>query len=156
MDEQERHDPRPSNDSRTRIPPEASNVAPIGSTPGVKQGWRDGKPSWTMLVWACVASVALTMLLGFTWGGWVSAGNSLKAGETMGQDAVVLRLAPLCVNQFNQDPDKVVKLAEMREKSAYQRSQYVQDQGWATVPGEETADRRVADACVRLLMEMTP
>ena len=74
----------------------------------------------------------------------------------MAKDAVVQRLAPICVDQFNQDPDKALKLDELNGLTSYQRAQYVQDQGWATIPGEEKPDRLVADACAKLLLEMTP
>jgi hypothetical protein len=74
----------------------------------------------------------------------------------MAKDAVVQRLVPICVAQFNQDPDKVLKLDEMNGMTSYKRAQYVQDQGWATISGEEKPDRNVADACTRLLLEMSP
>ena len=32
---------------------------------------------------------------------------------------------------------------------------YVVKQGWATMPGEKQADNKVADECVRLLMQMS-
>jgi pimeloyl-ACP methyl ester carboxylesterase len=96
------------------------------------------------------------MVVGFSWGGWVSASASQKAAETMAKDAVVERLAPICVAQFNQDPDNATKLNELTEMTSYQRAQYVQDQGWATISGDEKPDRKVADACTRLLLEMSP
>jgi hypothetical protein len=74
----------------------------------------------------------------------------------MAKDAVVQRLAPICVAQFNQDPDKALKLEEMSALSSSKKRQYVQDQGWATISGEENADRSVATACSKLLMEMSP
>ena len=71
-------------------------------------------------------------------------------------NAVTQRLAPICVAQFNLDPDKTVKLSELNGLSTYQRPQYVQDQGWATITGEDKPDRTVADACTTLLMAMIP
>jgi hypothetical protein len=109
-----------------------------------------------ILFWACLASVALTMLVGFTWGGWMTAGGAQDAAETMAKDAIVQRLAPICVDQFNEDPDNVLKLGEMNELSSYGQSQYVRDQGWATISGEEGPNRKVADACIKLLLELSP
>ena len=124
------------------------------SKPSIGQRWRDAQPTKTTLFWACLASVVLTIVVGFAWGGWVTGGSSLKAGVTVGKDAVILRLAPICVAQFNQDPEKALKLDELNGMSSYQRAQYVQDQGWATMPGEEKPDRKVAEACAKLLIEM--
>jgi hypothetical protein len=124
--------------------------------PSFGQRWRNAQPSKTLLFWACVASIILTMIVGFTWAGWVTAGTAQKTAETMAKNAVVQRLAPICVAQFNQDPDKAMKLDEMNGLSSYQRAQYVQDQGWATISGQEKPDRNVADACTKLLLEMAP
>ncbi|MBW7883180.1 MAG: hypothetical protein H3C34_11180 [Caldilineaceae bacterium] len=149
-------DPRPANDSRKRTPVESRKVATVESKPSLGQRWRDAQPTKMTLFWACLASVVLTIVVGFTWGGWVSAGNAQTAAETMARDAVVQRLAPICVAQFNQDPDKALKLDEMNALTSYQRAQFVQDQGWATISGNEKPDRKVADACTKLLLEMIP
>jgi hypothetical protein len=124
--------------------------------PSLGERWRDSQPTKTALFWACLASIILTVVVGFTWGGWVSASSAQKTAQTMAKDAVVQRLAPICVAQFDRDPDKVLKLDELTELTSYQRARYVQDQGWATISGEENPDRKVADACTDLLMEMSP
>jgi hypothetical protein len=157
MEQSERQDPRPSNDSRTRAPAESRRVEPVVERkPSFGERWANLQPSKTMLVWAIIASIALTMLIGFTWGGWVSAGGSTQAGAVVARDAVVQRLAPICVAQFEQDPARDAKLVELMALSASQRTQYVQDQGWATMPGEERPDRQVASACANLLTALTP
>jgi hypothetical protein len=101
-----------------------------------------------------LASVVLTVIVGFTWGGWVTAGTAQASAEVMARDAVIQRLAPICVAQFNLDPDKDLKLNEMNELSSSKQRQFVQDQGWATISGAEKPDRRVATACTNLLLEM--
>ncbi len=150
---------RPANDSRKRAPIESGKVKPMKTEErklSLGQRWKNVQPTKSHLVWACVATAILTMIIGFTWGGWVSGGSSLKAGVLVGQDAVIQRLVPICVTQFNQDPDKAVKLEDLKGMSSYQRGQFVQDQGWATMPGEEKPDRKVADACAKLLAETNP
>ena len=95
-----------------------------------------------------MALIILTIILGFTWGGWVTGGNAQK----MSDNAVIQSLAPICVGQFNLDPEKAVKLAELKKMSSYQRDDYVKEQGWATMPGEERPNSKVADACAKLLI----
>jgi hypothetical protein len=63
-------------------------------------------------------------------------------------------LAPICVVQFLQDPEKDKKLKELKDTSSWQRGDYVKKQGWATMPGEKEPDREVADACAGLLVEL--
>ena len=68
-------------------------------------------------------------------------------------DAVVERLAPICVAQFNQDPLNAEKLAELQVlTTSTRRTTYVKDQGWATMPGETDPDNQVAAECARQLM----
>lgn len=149
-------EPRPTNDSRARTPVAPRPAAPVERKPSLGERWGNVQPSKTMLFWACLAAVILTIVVGFAWGGWVTGGSSLAAGVAVGKDAVIQRLAPICVAQFNQDPDKATKLAELTALTTYKQAQYVQDQGWATMPGEEKPDSKVAAACVTLLLATTP
>jgi len=117
-----------------------------------RQWWDEARPTKTVVFWSWVASVVLTMIIGFAWGGWVTGGTAQKMAEQMAEDAVVKRLAPMCVVQFNRDPGKDRKLKELKETSGWQRGEYVGKQGWATMPGEEKPDSKVAEECARLLM----
>jgi hypothetical protein len=44
----------------------------------------------------------------------------------------------------------------LNETSVYKQDDFVKDQGWATMPGEEKPDNKVADACAKLLAEINP
>ncbi len=92
------------------------------------------------------------MIIGFTWGGWVTGRTARNIAEVMAEDAVVRRLAPICVLQFKKDPGKDQKLKELKETSTWQRGEYVKNQGWATMPGEKEPESKVADECAKLLM----
>ncbi len=67
--------------------------------------------------------------------------------------AVVDRLAPICVVQFNQDSQKNQKLKKLKKLSSWLRGDHVKKQGWATMPGEKEADSKVAEKCADLLVE---
>ncbi len=116
------------------------------------QRWRETQPTKTMTFWACIASVVLTMIVGFAWGGWVTGGTAQKMADTRADDAVTKRLAPICVVQFQRDPGKVQKLVALQGTDSWQRDGYVEKQGWATMPGEEKSDSKVAEACAQLLV----
>jgi hypothetical protein len=122
--------------------------------PSYRQRWDKVRPTKWVLVWFCLGSVIGAVIVGFTWGGWVTGGSARDMAVQSGKDAVVQRLAPICVYQFNQDPEKDQKLTELKETSVYQRDDYVIEQGWATMPGEEKPDSKVADACAKLLMQI--
>ena len=119
-----------------------------------RQRWDRARASKKVVFWGILGAIVITMIVGFSWGGWVTGGTAQAMGKTMADDAVVQRLAPICVFQFNQDPQKAQKLTELKETSAYQKDDYVKDQGWATMPGEDQPDSKVADACAKLLVEI--
>jgi hypothetical protein len=145
---------RSDNDKRTRKPKLPIHQAPVEpKKPGVRQRWNAIQTSKMAVFWIMLAIIALTMVVGFSWGGWVTGGSAQKTSTTAAQAAVVTRLAPICVAQFNLDPQKETKLAELQSTSGYQRGAFVKTQGWATMPGETTPDNKVAEACVKLLLE---
>ena len=114
--------------------------------------WNKIRPTKTIVFWSWLAAIVLTMIVGFNWGGWVTGGTAQKMADGMAKNAVIQRLAPICVDQFNQDPEKEQKLAELKDTSIYKRSGYVEDQGWATMSGEAKPDSNVANACAKLLI----
>ncbi len=93
-------------------------------------------------------------IIGFSWAGWVTTGTAQEMARQMADDAVVARLAPICVAQFNQDSEKDEKLKMLKDTTSYQRGDYVETQGWATMPGEKEADSPVAVKCAVLLAEL--
>lgn len=114
--------------------------------------WSDVRATKTVVFWSCVASVVLTMIVGFSWGGWVTGSTALKMAEAKGEDAVVGRLAPFCVIQVNADPKKAEKVKELKDVSAWERGDYVKKQGWATMPGDKEPESKIADACAKLIV----
>ena len=117
--------------------------------------WRqDVQPTKTAVSGAWAACVVLTTIIGFVSGGWMTDRASRKLDKDMADDAK--RMALICVAQFNQDPAKAAKLEALTQASGYERLNYVQDQGWATMPGEERPERWVADECVKLLLFTNP
>jgi hypothetical protein len=121
----------------------------------VRQRWDEVRPTKTAVFWSWVASVVLTMIIGFAWGGWVTGGTAQSMADKMAEDAVVKRLAPMCVTQFKQGPGKDQKLKELAQTDSWKRSEYVEKQGWATMPGEEKPDSKVASECARLLIPVS-
>ena len=104
--------------------------------------------------WSAIGGAVVLAIIGFTWGGWVSAGTAREMAEEMAGEAVVDRLTPICVAQFNQDPEKDQKLKELKETDSWKRDGYVEKQGWATIPGEKKAESKVADKCAQQLAQI--
>ena len=68
-------------------------------------------------VWSAIGGAIVLAIIGFAWGGWVTGGTAQEKAEEMAEKAVVDRLAPICVVQFLQDPEKDKKLKELKENS---------------------------------------
>jgi hypothetical protein len=119
----------------------------------IRQRWDKAKLTKSTAFWIAVGAIILTMYIGFSRGGWVTSGTASQMAAIASQSAVVNRLAPICVAQFNQDSQKDQKLVELKTlTSSNQRTKYVEDQGWATMPGEVNPDNKVATECAKQLM----
>jgi hypothetical protein len=116
-----------------------------------QQRWRETRPTKTAVAWSWVGAVIATLIVGFTWGGWVTGGTARAMAKETGEEAVVKRLAPICVVQFNHDPKKDQKAKELQGVNGWEKGDYIKKQGWATMPGEAEPDGRVADACAKLI-----
>jgi len=106
-----------------------------------------------LLVWGAIGGAIVLAIIGFALGGWVTGGTAQEMAKEMADKAVIDRLAPICVLQSNQDPEKDKKLAELKKLSSWDRRQYVEKQGWATMPGEKEPDSEVATECANRLVE---
>ena len=110
--------------------------------------WEDYQPSKTMLVWACIAAVIATIVVGFSWGGWVTGGTSQTMAKAAGDTARGELASAICVERFNAAPDAAAKLAEFKAiPDSYKKRQFVEAGGWATMPGQTSPDRRGAEDC---------
>ena len=105
--------------------------------------------------WSAIGGAIVLAIIGFNWGGWVTGGTAQKMADEIAEEAVVSRLAPICVEQFRQDSEKVQKLKDMKAKDDWKRGDYVEKQGWATMPGEKKPADGVARKCAEKIMELT-
>lgn len=119
-----------------------------------KFNWSEYQPSKTTWFWSCVACVALTMIVGFTWGGWVTGGSATAMAEEARGEGRAELVASVCVEKFMGAPDAALKLAELKEESQWQRDGYVEEGGWATLVGMEEPVDGAAEICAEQLAEM--
>ena len=117
------------------------------------QRWEGAKQTKLATFYIAAAAIILTLYFGFSRGGWMLGSSAQTMADRAVENAVVERLTPICVAQFNQDPLNAEKMAELTAvSSSIQRTNYVKDQGWATMPGEADPDNLVAAECARQLM----
>ena len=103
-------------------------------------------------VWGLVCGAVISMIIGFGWGGWTTAGTT----TTMTKEAVLTSQAAICVAQFMTQPNHEQKLKELEELEYWKRAEFIEKSGWDKMPGQEKADSAVARACadgLELLIE---
>src|SRR3546814_6847005 len=83
--------------------------------------WREARPSKAMLFWSCAGCAVATMIIGFTWGGWVTGGTAQEMAAEAATGARAELAAAVCVDRFLNSPDAAGQLAQLRDTSAWQR-----------------------------------
>jgi len=105
-------------------------------------------------VWGIVVGAIVLLIVIFSTGWVVTGSSSQDKAEEMTEKAVIDHLAPICVEQFLQDPNMEERFKQLKAKDSWMRGDYVKESGWATMPGAESPARGVADECARRLMEL--
>lgn len=118
------------------------------------RGWSNYRPSKTLCGWSMVAASALTMLLGFTWGGWTTTGRAHVMTDIAVRDAKADLVAGVCVHKFVTASDAADNLKALQAKSSWQRDDFIKDGGWAKVAGIDDTVANATDACADQLMKL--
>ena len=108
----------------------------------LSQRFDDYQASKTVLFWACAASVIAAIVVGFSWGGWVTGGTAQELAEDSAAQARHELAAVVCVDRFMAAPDAGVQLTALHEMtSARAQGKFVEDGGWAMiVPASSNTD----------------
>jgi hypothetical protein len=126
-----------------------------GSRSSFSQRFEEYRPSKIVLFWSCAACVALTMIVGFSWGGWTTGGTAQEMVERATKETREQVAAALCVERFVGAQDAGVQLASLKDvTSSYRQRQFIEEGGWATLPGTDRASAKGADLCAKRLLEM--
>jgi pimeloyl-ACP methyl ester carboxylesterase len=109
-------------------------------------------PIWLKpaLTGAVVGAIAIA-IVGFSWGGWVTAQAAKQMADAKAHSDVLAALVPICLEQSKQDPKVEETLTILKNANRYQRSDLLVKAGWATMPGASQPDHAVANACVEKL-----
>jgi len=105
-------------------------------------------------IWGAVIGCILTMIVGFSWGGWTTQSTANQDAIKRANAAVTATLVPICLAQQKVDAAKGTKLGELKDiSSSYEQTEFVMKAGWATFPGKEEPNRDVAEACASDLVK---
>ncbi|WP_434713547.1 hypothetical protein NMA58_24780 (plasmid) [Rhizobium sp. YTUHZ045] len=122
--------------------------------PNSQGGWSDYRPSKTLWAWSIVGASALTMALGFTWGGWTTSGRATVMTANAVRDAKADLVAEICVHNFITANNAQENLKALQAKSSWQREDFIDEGGWAKIAGIEGTITDAADACADELVKL--
>lgn len=121
----------------------------------LSQRWQEFRPTKGVVLWVGAGCAALTMIVGFTWGGWVTGRTANSLAYNAAAAARAELAAAACINRFMGAADAGTQLAALKEAGLWQRNDFVEKGGWVTLPGTEGPVSGAADVCARQLVEMT-
>ena len=100
-------------------------------------------------IWGMVCGGIATVVIGFSWGGWITTGTAGQMEKASAKDAVILAFTPLCVAQAEPQVDK---LAELKELSSWKHNDFIAEAGWVDNVSEQYRSD-VAGVCASTLIE---
>ena len=113
-----------------------------GSTMNIPEWVRPG-------IWGTVCGGIAAVVIGFSWGGWITPGTAGQMETASAKAAVIHEFAPLCVAKAEPQLDK---LAELKELSSWKHNTFVAEAGWVDNVSAEYRDD-VAGVCALTLIE---
>src|SRR4051812_21536765 len=95
------------------------------------QRWEAMQPSKTSFFWSCAACAIGAVVLGFTWGGWVTGGTAGSMARDAAASARYELAADICVDRFKAGTDAPVQLVALKGmQGSWDRGSFVEKGGW--------------------------
>jgi hypothetical protein len=117
----------------------------------IGEAWAGWQPGKAVLCWSCIATAVATIVVGFSWGGWVTGGTARSMAESTAQSARHELASALCVERFMRADDAVIQLTSLKEMPSFRQSSFIREGSWAVMPDGGQAPYQVASACAATL-----
>jgi hypothetical protein len=111
-------------------------------------------PAWLRPgIWGAILGALGTMIVGFSWLGWTLGSTADRVAQQRTDTAVAAALTPICVQNFMKQADAPKKLTGLQATETWKQAEFVEQGGWATMPGSSAPAEGVASACAQALMK---
>ena len=111
--------------------------------------------SLTRLIQGAAVGFVATLVLGFSWGGWMLGNSASKMADVTAKSAVAAAIATICVQQFQSSAEAATNMVKLKKTGTYQQAAFVEKGGWAMIPGSTEVSPDVSQACAKLLNDLT-
>lgn len=103
------------------------------------------------LLQGAAAGAAVTIIIGFGWGGWSLGSTAERMAKEQSDVAVVAALAPVCADKFRALPDAEAKTMALSKADLWKRGDEFPKE-LVTLPGQSYPSSALVSACTTLLL----
>ena len=104
------------------------------------------------VLWSAVGGALVWWIILGVGFGWMPAGSADRLATERVQAALIDVRAPICVAKFNLDSDHEQKIEALKKVSSWSQDDFIEEHGWATMPGDEKPEAGVAAECARRIL----
>jgi len=104
-------------------------------------------------IYGVVVGGVATIVIGFSWGGWVTGGTARDMADTSAQNAKTDLVASLCVAKFEAAPDAQAELVKLKKIDSWDQGDFVAKGGWSKIAGVKDVSG-IAGACANDLASL--
>jgi hypothetical protein len=112
------------------------------------------RPSKALWFWSCAACIVATLVIGFTWGGWVTGSTATQMASSAAENARAQLVANVCVEKFTASPSFAADLTELKKANSWSRDDLITKGGWVTLAGMTKPFDDAAGPCADKLMTL--
>jgi hypothetical protein len=124
----------------------------FGNTNSLVMRARSYRAPKSVVVWSCAACVVATVVIGFTWGGWVTNTTAAAMADRAAIAGQAKLAASICVDRFITSPDAGAQAARLKAAETWQRGDFIRQAGWLALPGRTEPVAGAADLCVQTIL----
>jgi hypothetical protein len=101
-----------------------------------------------------IGASALTMVVGFTWGGWTTTGRAQVMQDIAVRNAKAELVAGICVHNFITSQGAEKSLRDLKAKSYWDRDDFINAGGWMKIAGIDANVTDAAEDCANRLVKL--
>ncbi len=116
------------------------------------KNWEQYRPTKTVWFWSCAGAAVLTMVVGFTAGGWVTGGTAAQQIATSSETAVAKLAANICAHRFLAAPDAQYQVTQLKEVDSWKQDSFIEKGGWVTFANMDQPIDGAASLCANKVL----
>jgi hypothetical protein len=109
------------------------------------------RESLKRLLQGAVVGAVATLAVGFGYAGFTLGSTAKTMADDAAKNAVVAAMAPICVDQFQRAAGAADNLTALKKTGQWEQAAFVEKGGWAVMPGSNSVESGVTQACAALL-----